>query len=156
MSESVKKKRLRTAKEADDAVTRARVRDILKDQYYIVLTTFRKNGQGVTTPMWFALKDGKLLLCTFEKFWKFKRMKNNPNVEFAPAKARMGSSKYTVVGKTIIGVARFLEGEEAEEANRLLRKKYGFFKYTLSFNLISLVSGNIVYFEITPLEVLDR
>lgn len=131
-------------------------KDILKDQYSIVLTTFRKNGQGVTTPIWFALKEGKLLLYTFEKFWKVKRMKNNPNVEFAPAKTRMGSSKYTVIGKTIRGVARFLSGEETEEANRLLRKKYGFFKYTLMYRLISLASGNIVFFEITPLEVLDR
>ena len=129
---------------------------ILKDQHYIVLTTFRKNGQGVTTPLAFAFNEGKLLLCTWEKFWKVKRMKNNPNVEFAPAKARMGSSKYTVIGKTIRGVARFLKGEEAKVANRLLRKKYGFFKYTLVFSLISLVSGNLVYFEITPLEVLER
>ena len=134
-------------------------RDILKDEYSIVLTTFRKNGQGVTTPVWFALKEGKLLLCTWEKFWKVKRMKNNPNVEFAPAKTRIGSpSKYTVTGKTIRGVARFLEGEEAEEANRLLRKKYGFFKYTLLYSLISAFSssGKIVHFEITPIEVLDR
>jgi len=134
-------------------------KDILKDEYSIVLTTFRKNGQGVTTPVWFALKEGKLLLCTWEKFWKVKRMKNNPNVEFAPAKTRIGSpSKYTVTGKTIRGVARFLEGEEAEEANRLLRKKYGFFKYTLLYSLISAFSssGKIVHFEITPIEVLDR
>lgn len=133
--------------------------DILKDEYSIVLTTFRKNGQGVTTPVWFALKEGKLLLCTWEKFWKVKRMKNNPNVEFAPAKTRIGSpSKYTVTGKTIRGVARFLEGEEAEEANKLLRKKYGFFKYTLLNSLISTFSssGKIVHFEITPIEVLDR
>ena len=134
-------------------------KDILKDEYSIVLTTFRKNGQGVTTPVWFALKEGKLLLCTWEKFWKVKRMKNNPNVEFVPAKTRIGSpSKYTVTGKTIRGVARFLEGEEAEEANRLLRKKYGFFKYTLLYSLISAFSssGKIVHFEITPIEVLDR
>ena len=134
-------------------------KDVLKDEYSIVLTTFRKNGQGVTTPVWFALKEGKLLLCTWEKFWKVKRMKNNPNVEFAPAKTRIGSpSKYTVTGKTIRGVARFLEGEEAEEAHRLLRKKYGFFKYTLLSSLISVFSssGNLVYFEITPIQVLDR
>jgi len=134
-------------------------KDILKDEYSIVLTTFRKNGQGVTTPVWFALKEGKLLLCTWEKFWKVKRMKNNPNVEFAPAKTRIGSpSKYTVTGKTIRGVARFLEGEEAKEANRLLRKKYGFFKYILLNRLISAFSssGKIVHFEIIPLEILDR
>ena len=134
-------------------------KDILKDEYSIVLTTFRKNGQGVTTPVWFAHKDGKLLLCTWGKFWKVKRIKNNPNVEFAPAKTRIGSpSKYTVTGKTIRGVARFLEGEEAKEANRLLRKKYGFFKYILLNRLISAFSssGKIVHFEIIPLEILDR
>ena len=116
--------------------------DILKDEYSIVLTTFKKNGQGVNTPVWFALKDGKLLLSTWEKFLKVKRMKNNPGVEFAPAKTRIGSpSRYTVTGKTIRGVARFLEGEEAEEASRLLRKKYGFLKYTLLYRLISAISS---------------
>lgn len=133
--------------------------DILEDEYSIVLTTFKKNGRGVTTPIWFALKEGKLFLVTWDKFWKVKRMKNNPNVEFAPAKTRIGSpSKYTVTGKTIRGLARFLEGEEAEEANRILRKKYGFFKYTLLSSLISAFSssGKIVHFEITPIKILDQ
>ncbi len=132
--------------------------EILKDHDYIVLTTFRKSGKGVTTPIWFVVTDNKVYFLTFEKAWKIKRMKKNPSVEIAPADARMFfPSKYTVIGKTIRGIARPLEEGEAEEADRLLRKKYGF-KYSL-FNKLqaSLTSrGKNIFFEITPIEVLNE
>ena len=37
------------------------VENILDNRWHISLTTFRKNGQGVSTPVWFVLKNGKLL-----------------------------------------------------------------------------------------------
>jgi len=127
--------------------------EILRNQNYIALTTFKKNGQGVTTPIWFVFDRDKIFFCTFEKFWKVRRIRNNPNVEIAPAKARMAAPKdYKIIGKTIKGVARLLEGEEAKAANRLLRKKYGFFKYRV-FNIlrgISLFRSKLLFYEITP------
>ncbi len=60
--------------------------EILRNQNYIVLTTFKKNGQGVITPTWFAFDGGRIFFCTWEKFWKVRRMRNNPNVEIAPRK----------------------------------------------------------------------
>jgi len=125
--------------------------EILRNQNYIVLTTFKKNGQGVTTPIWFALDGDKIFFCTWEKFWKVRRMRNNPNVEIAPANARIGApSDYKIIGKTVRGVARLLEGEEAETANRLLRKKYGF-KYTFSIFIFRVSArGKTLFYEITP------
>jgi len=78
-------------------------------------------------------------------------MRNNPNVEIATANARMfAPSDYKIIGKTVRGVARLLEGEEAETASRLLRKKYGF-KYTF-FNFLLRVSarGRSLFYEISP------
>ena len=125
--------------------------EILRNQNYIALTTFRKNGQGVTTPIWFAFDRDRILFSTCEKYRKVRRMKNNPNVEIAPAKARNGApSDYKIIGKTIRGVARLLEGEEAETANRLLRKKYGF-KYTFSNVLLRVTSrGKLLFYEVVP------
>jgi len=97
--------------------------EILRNQNYIVLTTFKKNGQGVTSPIWFVFDRDKFFFTTNEKFWKVRRIRNNPNVEIAPAKARMfAPSDYKIIGKTIKCVARLLKGEEAKAASRLLRK----------------------------------
>ena len=123
------------------------VENILDNRWHISLTTFRKNGQGVSTPVWFVLKDGKLLLLTERKAWKVKRIRNNPNVEFAPSK--FGGE---VVGKRVRGIARFINGEEAQEANRLMKRKYLLWYYVL-IHIIR--RGDYIYFEITPTEVLD-
>jgi PPOX class probable F420-dependent enzyme len=125
--------------------------EILRNQNYIVLTTFKKNGQGVTSPIWFVFDRDKFFFTTNEKFWKVRRIRKNPNVEIAPAKARIGAPKdYKIIGKTIKGVARLLEGEEAKAANRLLRKKYGF-KYTL-FNTLqrTYLRSKLLFYEVIP------
>lgn len=36
----------------------------LRHKRHIVLTTFRKNGEAVGTPVWFAERDGKLVVFT--------------------------------------------------------------------------------------------
>jgi PPOX class probable F420-dependent enzyme len=133
------------------------VEEILKGHNFIVLTTFKKSGEGVTTPIWFVFANSKVYFYTFEKAWKVKRLKKNPNVEFAPANARMfAPSKYTVIGRTIRGIVRSLAKEEAEEADRLLSKKYGF-KYWM-FNKLQAASfrGKNIYFEVTPKGVLNE
>jgi PPOX class probable F420-dependent enzyme len=125
--------------------------EILRNQNYIVLTTFKKNGKGVTTPIWFVFDRDKILFCTREKFRKTRRIRNNPNVEIAPANARMfAPSDYTITGKTIKGVARLIMGEEAEAANRLLRKKYGF-KYNF-FNFLqgAYMRSKLLFYEVIP------
>jgi len=86
---------------------------------YLSLETFRKTGVGVRTPLWFAEKDGELLLYTVADSGKVKRLRNNPRVRFTPSDMRG-----RVLGDWTDGTARFLEGEEAREANRLLNRKY--------------------------------
>jgi hypothetical protein len=72
-------------------------------------------------------------------------------LKLPPANARMfAPSDYKIIGKTIRGVARLLEGEEAKKANRLLRKKYGF-KYTFSIFIFRVSArGKTLFYEITP------
>ena len=125
--------------------------EILRNQNYIVLTTFKKNGQGITRPIFFVFDRDRIFFNTLEKYQKVRRLRNNPNVEIAPAKARMGAPKdYKIIGKTIKGIARLLEGEEAKAANRLLRKKYGY-KYTF-FNTFqgTYLRSKLLFYEITP------
>lgn len=86
---------------------------------YLNLETFRKNGAGVRTPLWFAENNGEFLLYTLADSGKVKRIRNNPRVRLAPSDMR-GKP----LGDWVDGTARFLESDEARTANQLLNRKY--------------------------------
>ncbi len=86
---------------------------------YLSLETFRKTGVGVRTPVWFAENDGELLLYTLADSGKVKRIRNNPRVRIAPSDMRG-----KLLGDWSDATARFLDGHEARQANRLLNQKY--------------------------------
>jgi hypothetical protein len=60
----------------------------IRGQKYISLTTVRKNGQKVATPVWFGEDGDKLYVMTISKMGKVKRIRNNPLVEVAPCTMR--------------------------------------------------------------------
>lgn len=80
-----------------------------------LLTTFRRNGQAVSTPVGTMTGDGKVYFMTPAKTGKAKRIRNNPDVTLAPC-----TFKGEVLGATVKGVARRLEGIEAQRARRLI------------------------------------
>ena len=57
-----------------------------KDQEFLSLETFRKNGIGVKTPVWFAQEGDILYIWTVGDSGKIKRIRNNPRVNIAPCK----------------------------------------------------------------------
>lgn len=59
----------------------------LHQHQYINLTTFRRNGTPVTTPVWFALHEGKLHIMTPHETGKVKRLRNRADVAVAPSTA---------------------------------------------------------------------
>src|SRR5437660_3569862 len=67
-------------------------------QRYLNLETFKKSGQGVKTPVWFAAdpsakldsNDAKLYVYTIGVSGKVKRIRNNPRVNVAPCDMRGG------------------------------------------------------------------
>jgi PPOX class probable F420-dependent enzyme len=105
------------------------------------LTTFRKNGQGVSTPVWFAQEGEKLYMMTNSNAGKTKRMRNNVQVTVEPCNARGD-----VLGVMAKATARELSGEQAQHANEKLNKKYGIQKRM--FDLFGKLSGSSrAYFE---------
>ena len=44
---------------------------------YISLVTFRRSGDAVQTPVWFAAYDGKLYVFSEADAWKVKRLRND-------------------------------------------------------------------------------
>lgn len=86
---------------------------------YISLTTFKKDGTPIRTPIWFAEENGKLYFMTRNDSWKYKRIRNNPQVMVATCTIRGA-----VTGPDYSGRARILPKEEWRTRRAALRKKY--------------------------------
>jgi PPOX class probable F420-dependent enzyme len=88
---------------------------------YINLTTFRKSGAPVPTPVWFAAHENTLYIETGAESGKVKRIRRNPRVMLAPCTA---SGKIT--GATVEGRARVISDVgETYIARGALHRKYG-------------------------------
>ena len=86
---------------------------------YISLETFKKNGQGVKTPVWFVLHENAFYVYTEADSWKVKRIRNNPRVRVAVCNFR-GDIK----GPWLDATASLVEGDERLAADELLDRKY--------------------------------
>jgi PPOX class probable F420-dependent enzyme len=91
----------------------------IHDQKYISLTTFRKNGAKVATPVWFGEDGAKLYVMTLSKMGKTKRIRNNPQVTVAPCTMRG-----KVTGPEVAALARILPSEEHAHARQTVNRKY--------------------------------
>jgi PPOX class probable F420-dependent enzyme len=91
----------------------------LRGHRYINLETFRRNGAGVKTPVWFAEEGGRLYVYTLAEAGKVKRVRNNGRVRIAPCDFSGG-----LRGEWREARARIAEGEEAARGQELLRRKY--------------------------------
>jgi len=90
-------------------------------QQYLSLETFRKNGQGVKTPVWFIQNDETLYVRTIAGSGKVKRIKNNGDVKIVPCEANG-----TPTGEWITAYAiEVTDPESADLVSQLLEKKYG-------------------------------
>jgi PPOX class probable F420-dependent enzyme len=93
----------------------------IRDANYVALETFRKNGEGVITPVWQAPENDKLYVWTVGKSWKVKRLRNNNRL-------RICESDYKGTPKSdwLDARARILETPEEEKAqHRRMAAKYG-------------------------------
>jgi PPOX class probable F420-dependent enzyme len=93
--------------------------DSIRGQKYISLTTFRKNGAGVATPVWFGEEDGALYVMTRSDMGKVKRIRNNPQVQVAPC-----TMSGKVTGPGFAARARVLPPEEHTRARQAINLKY--------------------------------
>ena len=105
----------------------------------ISLTTFKRDGTKVSTPIWFNVIDGKIYVTTEPSAWKVKRIAKNPSVEFAVC-----TQRGKVTGKTFAGTARLLAPVELAAVIAAKKRRY------LSFRLIHLFKQDQVAIEITP------
>ena len=110
-------------------------------QKYICLTTFRKNGAGVSTPVWFGEDASKLYVMTRSDSGKYKRIRNNPQVRIAPC-----SMRGKIKGPQFPATVRILLPEEWPRAKQTIHRKYWLARVPF------LWSKNNVYLEIVTRE----
>lgn len=91
----------------------------LQDANFVLLTTFRKDGTPVGTPVWAVARDDKLYVWTVTDSWKVKRIRRNPEVTLQPCDARGRTH-----GAVAAGTARILDAAETEQVRSWLRRKY--------------------------------
>jgi uncharacterized protein len=118
----------------------------LRGHQFMRLTTFRRNGQPVPTPVWFVERDQKLYVFTRANAGKVKRVRATARAEVAPCDARG-----TPLGGSAHGRARVLAAGEAAPVYELFIKKYGF--QMRFFALLGRLRGATPdYLEIVPEE----
>lgn len=88
---------------------------------YLNLETFRKNGQGVKTPVWFVRDGNALWVWTQADSGKAKRVRHTARVNLAPCKANGD-----VLGVWVSAQAsRHDDPAMLQHARGLMAKKYG-------------------------------
>ncbi len=87
------------------------------------LTTFRRDGTGVSTPVNVAVDGNRVFFRTYEQAGKFKRIRNNPSVEVAPS-----DRKGNATGSVLPARAVLLDGPDDALAARLIDQKHRIFQ----------------------------
>ncbi len=104
--------------------------DQFHKQKYLNLETFRKNGESMKTPVWFAQDGETIYVQTVANSGKVKRIRNNGQVNVTPCKVDGAPT-----GTWIPALAREIrDAEIAQKVNRLLEKKYGLMKRLFALN----------------------
>ncbi|MGO9902780.1 MAG: PPOX class F420-dependent oxidoreductase [Solirubrobacteraceae bacterium] len=86
---------------------------------YLSLTSFRRDGTGVATPVWFVLEGGQLLVLTGAASFKAKRILRDPTVTIARC-----SAAGRLRGKPVRARAEILPASELSRVEQLMGRKY--------------------------------
>lgn len=110
----------------------------------ISLTTFKRDGSPVSTPVWVTSDDGRrLLVWSGARTWKVRRVRRDPRVLVAAASFR-GVER----GARIAGRARVVTDPGID---RLLHRKYGVLK-----RLLDLLNRRAQPGSWVTIEIVDR
>jgi PPOX class probable F420-dependent enzyme len=111
----------------------------LSDEKYILLTTFRRDGTPVATPVWVVnLDDERIGFWTSSGSGKAKRLAHTERVTVTPCDAR---GRVRAGAATVDATARVVTGSELEEIRRRIVSKYGLMtKFT---KLLATIAGTL-------------
>ncbi|HEX8133738.1 MAG TPA: PPOX class F420-dependent oxidoreductase [Actinomycetes bacterium] len=86
---------------------------------YLSITSFRRDGTGKATPVWFVQEHGRLLVETDAGSYKVRRIRRNPRVVVAPC-----GPTGRLRGAPVTAAAELLPAAETGRVERLMARKY--------------------------------
>ncbi len=94
----------------------------IADEKYVLITTFRKNGDAVASPVWIVgLGGGTAGFTTEDNSGKVKRIRNNSKVTLQPCSMK-GTPK---IGSIVVeATAEVLLGADAQPIRDAIHSKY--------------------------------
>ena len=95
-------------------------RDAVLAAQYVALTTYRRDGTPVVTPVWAAAEGGSLFIFSNPNAGKVKRVRNSSRATVAPCTATG-----TITGAALPAEAFLLSDDQMSKVWSLLVKKYG-------------------------------
>ncbi|NNH69237.1 PPOX class F420-dependent oxidoreductase [Nocardia uniformis] len=91
------------------------------DARHALLTTYKKDGTPVGTPVWVAPDGDRIVVWTNSKAWKVKRIRRNPQVTL-----RICDNRGKPRGQEVLaGTAQILDAAGTEGVRGALARKYG-------------------------------
>ena len=94
----------------------------ISDEKYVLLTTFRKSGDAVSSPVWIAaLADGGAGFTTDLDVGKVKRIRHTPRVTLQPCSA---TGKVKPGAEIVEATAAVMLGADAEPIKKAIHSKY--------------------------------
>lgn len=88
---------------------------------YVSLTTYRKDGTSVATPVWAAADGDVLYVWTRSDSWKVKRLRNDPRVLVTVCDVR---GRIAEGATSAEGTARLLDKAGTVAVRKVLARKY--------------------------------
>jgi len=116
-------------------------------QRTVLLTTYRRDGRPVGTPVNIAVEGDRAFVRTFDRAWKAKRLRNNPDAQIAPSTVR---GKPT--GPVIRVRSRLLTGDEASRAATALGNKHRILQGVMVPLFHRLRGYKTLHYELVPVD----
>ncbi|MBL1287283.1 PPOX class F420-dependent oxidoreductase [Streptomyces sp. For3] len=88
---------------------------------YVSLTTYRKNGTPVATPVWAAADGGVLYVWTRSDSWKVRRLRKDSRVRVTVCDVR---GRIAEGAPSAEGTARLLDADGTAVVRKVLARKY--------------------------------
>jgi len=117
----------------------------IRDAKTILLTTYKRDGTAVATPVSVAFDGERAFFRSYHKAWKTKRLRHDPAVQAAPATLR---GKPT--GPAIRARATLLDGEQAHVAARALARRHRILQAILVPAAHRLMRYRTMHYELVP------
>jgi PPOX class probable F420-dependent enzyme len=119
--------------------------EAVRDARTILLTTYKRDGTGVETPVSVAFQGDRAFFRSYDKAWKTKRLRNNPHVQVAASTLR---GKRT--GPPVRARATLLAGEQARIAAKALARRHRLLQAMLVPLAHRLMRYQTMHYELRP------